>query len=217
MKFDTILFDLDGTLTDPALGITSSVAYALDANNIPYESLEALNEFIGPPLREQFMKYCNVDEKTGEEYVIKYREFYATKGIYMNKVYDGIENMLESLKNAGKKLIVATSKPEKFAKMILEHFEIDKYFDFCAGANLDNTRTDKSEVINYALESAKVDRNASKIIMVGDRMHDVIGAKKIGLSCIGVTFGYGSRKELENAGAKYIVDTVEQLENLLMS
>lgn len=217
MKFDTILFDLDGTLTDPAFGITSSVAYALDANNISYESLDALKEFIGPPLREQFMKYCNVDEKTGEEYVIKYREFYATKGIYMNKVYEGIENMLKSLKNSGKKLIVATSKPEKFAKMILEHFEIDKYFDFCAGANLDNTRTDKSEVINYALESAGIDKTTSRIIMVGDRMHDVLGAKKAGLSCIGVTFGYGSRLELQNAGAKYIVDSVEELENLLMS
>ena len=210
MKYNTILFDLDGTLTDPAKGITTSVAYALDHFGNEYESLEALELFIGPPLREQFMEYCDVDTEKGEEYVAKYREYYAVKGIYENRVYDGLEDMLKSLKDAGKKIVLATSKPEKFALIILEHFGLIKYFDFVAGALMSNTRTKKDEVITYALENIG-EFNLEDTIMVGDRLHDVEGAAKFSIDTIGVTFGYGSYQELRDAGAKIIVDTVEEL------
>ena len=215
MKYTTILFDLDGTLTDPGKGITTSVAYALDHFGNYYESLESLNIFIGPPLREQFMEYCGVDTEKGEEYVAKYREYYAVKGIYENKVYDGIEEMLKTLKNSGKKIVLATSKPEKFAIIVLEHFNLLQYFDFVAGALMSNTRTKKDEVIAYALEKIG-ECDIENTIMVGDRMHDVEGAAKFGIATIGVTFGYGTYDELKNSGAKIIVDTVSELTKELL-
>ena len=215
MKYATILFDLDGTLTDPAVGITGGVAHALDHFNVKYESKEQLKEFIGPPLREHFMEFCNVNKEKGEEYVVKYREYYAVTGIYENKVYDGIEDMLKELKNAGKKIVLATSKPEKFALIILKHFGLYKYFDFVAGALMSNERTKKDEVIAFALENIG-QYNPDSIIMVGDRHHDVEGASKFSINTIGVTFGYGSRQELEEAGAKIVVDTVEQLKAELL-
>lgn len=215
MKYTTILFDLDGTLTDPAVGITGGVAHALDYFGNKYDSRKQLEEFIGPPLREHFMEFCGVDREKGEEYVAKYREYYATVGIYENKVYNGIEDMLKALKGAGKKIVLATSKPEKFASIILEHFGLMQYFDFVAGALMSNSRTKKDEVIAYALESiGEYDKNS--VIMVGDRMHDVEGAAKFGIDTIGVTFGYGSHEELSNSGAKIIVDTVEELKAELL-
>ncbi len=217
MKNKIILFDLDGTLTDPALGITKSVAYALDAYGVAYESLETLQPFIGPPLREQFMKYTGFDVETGEAMVKKYREYYSVTGIYENRVYDGIPEMLEKLKAAEKTLAVATSKPEKFANIILEHFDIAKYFDLCAGANMDNTRTDKAAVIEYALSTLGASNQKNCAVMVGDRMHDINGAKKNGLHCIGVTFGYGSYEELSQSGADTIVNSVSELSEILLS
>lgn len=215
MKYATILFDLDGTLTDPAVGITGGVAHALDHFNVKYESKEQLKEFIGPPLREHFMEFCNVNREKGEEYVAKYREYYAVTGIYENKVYDGIEDMLKELKNAGKKIVLATSKPEKFALIILKHFGLYKYFDFVAGALMSNERTKKDEVIAYALENIG-EFDLSTTIMVGDRHHDVIGASKFGIKTIGVTFGYGTKQELSDSGAATICDTVEQLKKELL-
>ena len=215
MKYETILFDLDGTLTDPALGITSSVAYALDFYKKPYESKKALEIFIGPPLREQFMLYCGVDREMGEEYVAKYREYYAVKGIYENKVYEGIDTMLDTLKKEGKRIVLATSKPEKFALIVLKHFNLYKYFDFVAGALMTNTRTKKDEVIAFALENIK-NYDPKTTVMVGDRMHDVIGAAKFSIDTIGVTYGYGARDELEDAGAKIILDSVSELTKELL-
>jgi len=215
MQYKTILFDLDGTLTDPALGITSGVAHALDYFGDKYDSLKALEEFIGPPLREHFMEFCGLSVEKAEEYVKKYREYYSVTGIYENVVYDGIEEMLASLKNAGKKIVLATSKPEKFAKLILDHFGLSRYFDFIGGALMSNTRTKKDEVIAYCLENVG-DCDISTAIMVGDRMHDVEGAAKFGIKTVGVTFGYGSREELENSGAVTIVDTVKELTDVLM-
>lgn len=215
VKYETILFDLDGTLTDPAVGITGGVAHALDYFGNKYESRKLLEEFIGPPLREHFMEFCGVDRDKGEEYVAKYREYYATIGIYENKVYNGIEDLLVSLKNAGKRIVLATSKPEKFALILLKHFGLYEYFDFVAGALMSNTRTKKDEVIAFALENID-EYNPETIIMVGDRHHDVEGAEKFSIDTIGVTFGYGSRDELEEAGAKIVVDTVEELKAELL-
>ena len=216
MKYQTILFDLDGTLTNPAEGITTAVAYALDFFGNEYSSKKQLETFIGPPLREQFMEYCNVDKEKGEEYVKKYREYYSVKGIYQNEVYEGIDTMLDTLKNNGKKIVLATSKPEQFAKIILDHFQLSKYFDFVAGALMSNTRTNKAEVIKYALESIG-NPDADTVLMVGDRLHDVEGALAFGIKTVGVTFGFGSREELIDAGAFKIADTVKELTEILLN
>lgn len=214
-EYKYILFDLDGTLTDPAVGITTCVAYALKKFGIEVEDISTLNHFIGPPLLDSFMADYGFSKEKAQTAIDYYRERFRVKGLYENEVYDGVPEMLEKLKNDGKKLILATSKPEPFAKEIMRHFGLDKYFDFVAGSNFDGTRTAKAEVIEYALESAGV-TDKSACIMVGDREHDIIGANKTGLDSIGVLYGYGSRKELESAGATFIAETVEDLTKLIL-
>ena len=210
-----ILFDLDGTLTDPMVGITKSVQHALRAYGIDPPGLEALCPFIGPPLKDSFMKYCGFPEARAEEAIGKYREYFAETGIFENQVYDGVEDMLRRLKAKGKTLLVATSKPEEFARRILEHFHLDRYFDYVCGASMDEKRVKKGDVIAYALETAGV-RDVTGAVMVGDREHDVIGARENHMDCIGVLFGYGSREELEDAGAAVTAASVEELAELLL-
>ena len=213
-RYDVILFDLDGTLTDPGLGITNSVMHALKKYGIEVEDRSSLYKFIGPPLIDSFEKYFGFSHEEAVKSVDYYREYYKDKGIYENLVYDGIENLLVSLYEKGKKIILATSKPEPFARQILEHFGLDKFFLFAAGSTMDETRTNKAEVIEYALaECGITDKTA--VVMVGDREHDIIGANKNGIDSIGVLFGYGSREELEAAGATYIAETVEDIEKYI--
>jgi phosphoglycolate phosphatase len=216
MKYEIALFDLDGTLTDPGIGITKSVAYALKKFGIEVKDLTELYKFIGPPLIESFERFygfSHEDAVLGVEY---YREYFSTQGIFENKVYDGIEEMLTSLKESGCKLIVATSKPEVFAVQILEHFKLDQYFSYIAGANMDETRTKKDEVIEYAIEVNNI-ADRSKVVMIGDREHDIMGAKKAGLHSIGVLYGYGDRNELANAGADDIVEDIDQIKEIILS
>ncbi|MBQ3045731.1 MAG: HAD family hydrolase [Clostridia bacterium] len=212
-KYETVLFDLDGTLTDPGVGITNSVAHALKKYGITVEDKTELYKFIGPPLHESFEKYYGFSREEALQAVEYYREYYRDRGIYENIVYDGVEDMLKSLCESGKKIILATSKPEVFAREILRHFNLDQYFYYAAGANLDGTRTNKAEVIEYALHEGGVS-DKSTAVMVGDREHDIIGASKNGLDSIGVLFGYGSREELEAAGAAYIAATVEEINDI---
>ena len=213
-KYDVILFDLDGTLTDPGIGITNSVMHALKKYGIEVEDRASLYKFIGPPLIDSFEKYFGFSHEEAVKSVDYYREYYKDKGIYENLVYDGIENLLVSLYEKGKKIILATSKPEPFAKEILRHFGLDKYFLFAAGSTMDETRTNKAEVIEYALSECGITDKTS-VVMVGDREHDIIGANKNGIDSIGVLFGYGSREELETAGAAYIAETVEEILNYI--
>lgn len=209
-----ILFDLDGTLTDPKEGITNSVAYALKYYGI-IENPDKLVPFIGPPLHESFMVYYGFEEDKAMEAVEKYREYFADRGIFENKLYLGTETLLKTLKAEGKKLALATSKPQVFAQQILEHFHIDSYFDVVAGSNLDGSRTKKSEVIEEvfarfaALNGQLPDK--TEYVMVGDRLHDIEGAKAAGIESIGVTFGYGGRKELSEAGADFIADSFAEV------
>lgn len=210
MNYKYILFDLDGTLTDPKLGITKSVAYALKSYGIQVDDLDSLLKFIGPPLQESFVKYYGFSEEQGAEAVEKYREYFKPYGIYENKVYDGVENMLAELVKCGKKVILATSKPTVFAKMILEHFHLDKYFTCAVGSELDGFRVKKGEVITEALRQAGV-TDKSLAVMIGDREHDILGAKENGIDSIGVLYGYGDRAEHEAAGAGMIVESVEEL------
>lgn len=214
-NYEYVLFDLDGTITDPGIGITNSVMHALDKYGIKVSDRSELYKFIGPPLWESFGKYYGFSREEANKAVEYYREYYRDKGIFENLVYEGFEDLLKLLKANGKTLIVATSKPEVFAKKILEHFNLVKYFTFIAGGNLEGTRVNKNDIISYALESCKI-QDKSNVIMIGDREHDVIGAKKNNIHSIGVLFGYGDRKELENAGADYIAETVSDIGNILL-
>jgi len=212
MNYKNILFDLDGTLTDPKVGITRGVAYALASFGIK-EDPDSLTRFIGPPLKEAFMDYYGFDAGQAMEAIKQYRVYFSDIGIFENELYDGIPEMLKRLKTAGKTLLVASSKPTVFVERILEHFQINECFSFVAGSELDGRRTDKADVIGYVTEAMGL--RASDCIMVGDREHDVLGAKKRGMDSVGVLFGYGTREELEAAGATAIAATVAELGDLL--
>lgn len=212
---DYILMDLDGTLTNPKDGITKSVQYALKALNIIEEDLDTLTRHIGPPLKDGFMEYYGFTEEEANRAVEKYREHFKEYGIYENEVYKGIEELLSRLKRAGKTLLVATSKPEPLAKQILSHFHLDVYFDDICGATFDDFRSRKDEVIRYALEKNGI-TELSGVVMVGDRKYDVEGAKEVGIASIGVLYGFGSREELESAGADRIAESVEHLYEVIM-
>ncbi|NLA86876.1 MAG: HAD family hydrolase [Clostridiales bacterium] len=214
MNFQTILFDLDGTLTDPGIGITNSVMYALQKYGITVNDRSELYKFIGPPLWESFERYYGFSEAEAKKAVAYYREHFSVTGMFENTVYDGIDATLAALEDAGKTLLVATSKPEVFAEQILQHFDLAKYFDFIGGSELDGSRVNKNDVIRYTLEMSGV-TDLSTAVMVGDREHDILGAKKVGITSVGVLFGYGSREELEAAGADFIAETVNDLHRIL--
>ena len=210
-----ILFDLDGTLTDPKEGITTCVQYALASFGIEEPDLDKLEPFIGPPLKDSFMKFYDFPEEQASEAIDRYREYYTSGGMFENAVYEGIPQLLQSLKDAGKILYVATSKPEEFSKQILEHFGLAGYFDYVAGASMDERRVKKGDVIRYLMDTMGV-FDTEQMVLVGDREHDVLGAKENGIDCVGVLFGYGSREELEQAGAYGIVESVEELKMWLL-
>ena len=211
--FDNILFDLDGTLTDPFEGITGSVQYALAKFGIDADKND-LKVFIGPPLYASFMMFYGFDEAKALKAVEYYRERFAAVGLYENEVYDGIVPMLQELTKRGKRLAVATSKPEKFAKLIVEHFGLSRYFEVVAGATMDSSRIEKADVVKYALDLMGIS-DASTAVMVGDREHDIIGAKANGLKSVGVLYGFGDRRELESAGADYIAATPRDIVDMV--
>ncbi len=208
--YNYILFDLDGTLTDLGRGITNSVAYALNKFGITVADKSELYKFIGPPLTDSFEKYYGFSEEDALIAVEYYREYFKPKGIYENEIYSGVPELLKSLKESGKTVILATSKPEIFAIEILKYFGIDAYFDFVAGATLDKTRNKKGDVIAYALESVNV-TDKSQCLMIGDRDQDINGAIANGIDSLGVLYGYGDFEELSNAGANYIAKTVDEI------
>lgn len=209
-----VLFDLDGTLTDPGLGITNSVMYAMRAHGMEPPPRKELYSVIGPPLMDSFRRICAVGEQKAREMVDSYREYFADKGIFENRVYPGIPQMLSRLKDAGKTLLVATSKPELFARRIIEHYGLADFFAYVGGCNLDETRTRKAEVIAYVLDSAGA--QAERSVMVGDRMYDIAGAKECGMRSVGVLYGYGTRGELEQAGADHIAATSEEAADIIL-
>lgn len=214
MGRQNIFFDLDGTLTDSMPGITRAVQYTLRRYGIETEDLDSLKPFVGPPLSESFQEYYHFSDKDASDAVYVYREYYNVKGWMENVPYDGVEDMLKGLKAAGKKLYVATSKPDEMARRVLAHFGLDSYFEFIGGANDDSTRVKKDDVIRYVMESCGL-TDPESIVMVGDRKHDIDGGHKAGLKTVGVLYGYGSREELTQAGAEWIAGTPKELENLL--
>ncbi len=215
MRFKYILFDLDGTLTDSGPGIMNSVIYALERFNIKVADRNTLRPFIGPPLTDSFQRFMGSSREEAEKAVAYYREYYTDKGMFENTVYDGVPRLLETLLKQDMHLILTTSKPEVYAKQIMEHFDLARYFEMIAGSCLDGTRVKKAEVIRYALENRAI-TDLSKTIIVGDREHDVMGAKATGISSLGVLYGYGDREELEHAGADYIAETVADIGKILL-
>ena len=213
MHFAHILFDLDGTLTDPADGITRSVAHALAKRGIAVPDLRALHPFIGPPLIDSFIQFYGFSRDEAVRAVTDYREYYAVRGIFENAVYPGVPEMLRQLKSAGKWVGMATSKPEPYARQIADHFGLTPYFDAICGSLMDESRTAKADVIAYLLQTHRI--APEQAVMVGDRCYDVTGARAFGIPCIGVTFGYGSADELRGAGAAALADSPEAVFRLL--
>lgn len=213
-----LLFDLDGTLTDPKLGITTCVQYALAHFGIDEPDLDKLEPFIGPPLKDSFMEFYHMDESQAQAAVDKYRERFRDTGIFENKVYAGIPKTLQTLNARGMHLAVASSKPTVFVERILEHFHIAKYFKVVVGSELDGTRVEKDQVVEEALRQLFGGKpvEKEKVYMIGDRRFDVEGARAQGVESVGVTYGYGSMDELKEAKADYIVRSVEELRKFLL-
>lgn len=215
MNFSHILFDLDGTLTDPKIGITKSVQYALAKFGIIEDNLDRLEPFIGPPLTHSFKEFYNFSEEDAWQAVQYYREYFADKGIFENQLYPGIPELLTMLTQQQAVLIVATSKPLVFAEKILKHFELEHFFHAVVGSNLDGTLSDKSEIIRYIIEQENL--NTADTVMIGDRKHDIIGAHNNGISSIGVLYGYGSEAEMEAIAPTYCIHTVQELHEAFAS
>ncbi|MDR0222552.1 MAG: HAD-IA family hydrolase [Oscillospiraceae bacterium] len=207
-----LLFDLDGTLTDPFEGIKNSFRHAFEKTgmNIPVD--DGLRWVIGPPLRES-IKRLGVPEERGEEILTAFREYFVPTGLYENRPYDGIERLLRDLRNKGHVLALATSKVKEYAEKVLERFKLAEYFSFVGGAELDGSRSEKAEVIKYVMENLKIS-GKDGVYIIGDREHDVKGAKKTGIKSVGVLWGYGDEQELTNAGADYIIRDMDGLREL---
>ena len=215
MRYTHAFFDLDGTLTDSAQGIVHSVQYALRGMGIDPPPDEALTGFIGPPLLWGFSHYFGMTEEESQRAVALYREYYTAGGMLENRVYEGLPELLEALTDVGVTCVLATSKPHVYASAILRHFGLDRYFSFVSGPELDGTRDPKHEVIAYAMEHLHL-TDPSKILMIGDRDNDAIGASYHGMDCVGALWGFGTQKELLDAGAIAVYDSPSALHKALL-
>ncbi len=214
-KYDIIAFDLDGTLTNPERGLVASFVYALGKMGVDYGEKAELKRFIGPPIYEEWQRCFGFTPEESTKALLIFREYYSVYGWWDNEIYPGVKEMLEKLKCAGKKIILATSKPEIFAKKILELFDISKYFDFIGGAATDKTRDKKSEVLEYSLQSIGA-KDLSQAILVGDRIYDAEGAKICGIDSLGVLYGHGSEEEVRSGGFTLVANTVEEIADILI-
>lgn len=212
-SFTHLLFDLDGTLTESGPGIMNSARYALSQYGINDVPDSTLRKFIGPPLMESFQKMFGFSEEKAREAMKKYREYFAEKGLFENSVYPGIRETLTDLKSQGKHLYVATSKPEIYTNRILEKFDLMHFFEFAGGADVEETRSEKAKIIDYVIQSANLSTQKSegKILMIGDRLHDIIGAHKNGIPCCAVLWGYGDREEFAENKADFVIEKPEEL------
>ena len=208
--YNTVLFDLDGTLTDSGIGIANAVAYALSKQNNEVAEKSTLPVFVGQPLKDSFKEFYHFTEEQANQGLIDYREYYSVKGLYENEVYPGIGKLLSDIKKSGRRIGLATSKPDKLSIQILEHFKLLQYFDIIAAPTMDEKRNTKIEVLEYALEQFGI-TNVSDVVMIGDRKFDILGAKHFGMDSIAVLYGYGSKEELSEAGTTYFAETVKEI------
>jgi len=213
--YTVALFDLDGTIIDPLIGIVNSVKYALDCMKIKYSKTETFEKFIGPPLDQSFQNFYSLSESQAREAVEFYRVYYKKSGIEQNHLYEGIKELFQDMLKQNILLYVATSKPTSFAIDILKHYKIANYFKEIVGANLNLTRTAKKEIIEYIFTKYP-DIEKNKCVMIGDRSYDIIGAKKNQIDCIGVLYGYGSHEEMIDVKPTYIVENVAELRKILL-
>lgn len=210
---NNVIFDLDGTLTDSGPGIKNSLRYTLNHYGLPMETEEGLNRYVGPPLLISFQKYMGFSKEQAKAAITVYRQYFTQKGMFENKVYEGVIPMLETLKAKGKRLFIATGKPTVYTLQILEHFGLTQYFDRVCGIGLDESDMGKDELISQVITGENLDPNTC--IMVGDREFDILGANVVGIPAIGVTYGYGTREELMGAGATKIAHSIGQLQEIL--
>lgn len=214
-----VFFDLDGTITEPAEGIYGGILYALERFGITVADRDSLAPYIGPPLRDSFREFQGFSAEQAERAVGYYREYYSTKGILQNELMPGMRTAFRRLEQAGCKLYVATSKPELFARQILEYLDLSSYFQVIAGSSMDGSRDNKVAVLQYLLEQIGVERDSDAIrdiVMVGDRKFDVLGAQEFGIDQIGVLFGYGSREEFEACNTRFVVETAEEMTDIIL-
>ena len=209
-KYEYLLFDLDGTIVDASEGIYKSFEYALNHYGITVEDLNDLRVVIGPPLKDCFMGMYNFDEDKAIEAVAKYRERYSVTGLFECSIYDGIDVLLESLYNKGYKLVLATSKPEVYAKKILENKKLDKYFYYIAGAQIGGKICNKEDVLSYIIDTLEID-DVSKCLMIGDTKYDLAGAKEFNIDALGVLYGFGKHDELKCYPSIALANTVEEI------
>lgn len=215
--YDTVLFDLDGTLTESGEGIIKSVQYALEQFGIVEADTERLREFVGPPLVGSFQKFYHFDQEQAKQALAYYRERFSTIGIFENALYPGVKEMLDALYGKGVHLALASSKPEKYVLQILEHFQIASYFSVVTGSTMDDKRTKKVDMIEETLKRLGKETEREKVLMVGDTEHDVIGAKEAGIDCAAVTYGYGTLEEIEMEEPVLIAGSVEELKHELLN
>lgn len=213
-SYTFVLFDLDGTISDPRLGIVHSVQYAAKMMGLRDVQAAEVEAHIGPPLQETFAEVFGLDEEETRKMIGYYRDYFKETGMFENVLYTGIQQLLETLKST-KRLVVATSKPTEFAEKILSYFQIDHYFELVVGSNLDGTRTTKGEIIRFILEQYG-EYQPDDFIMIGDRKQDCHGAGQNGIDSIGVTYGFGSPAELKGENPSHIVDTVSELGTLFL-
>ncbi len=216
MKKEAIFFDLDGVISDSKEGITKSVDYAMQKFGVKASSPDEYLSFVGPPLMNQFQNVCGFDEKKAQKAVEYYREYYTKTGIFENSMYAGMDNVLKMLHQKGVKILLATSKPTEFARQIIDRYGILSYFDDVCGSSMDNSRTKKEDVISYAMEKNGL-QNPDAILMVGDRKHDIIGARACKMDCVAVEYGYGSHEEFLEYHPRYMVSDMDELYRLLVS
>ena len=213
--YKLVAFDLDGTLTNPERGLIASFSYALSKMGIDFGDKESLKRFIGPPLYDEWQRCYGFTPEESSKALLIFREYFSVYGWWDNEIYPGISELLTGLKACGKTVILATSKPEIFAKKILDLFDISRYFDFIGGASTDKTRDKKWEVLEYALDSVNAP-DRSECVLVGDRMYDAEGARMCGIDSLGVLYGHGSRDEVLGAGFTAVAETVSDVEKLLI-
>lgn len=214
-KYEYLFFDLDGTIIDSFESVTRCFAYALESYGIYVKDLNELKPILGPPLLDAFISLYGFSEEEAVKAVAKYRERYIHTYVSESKIYEDIKDVLEGLYKKGYKLVLATSKPEKYARTIIDHYDISKYFYFITGATMDKTRDSKTKVLQYILSELKIE-DLSKVVMIGDRKFDLFGADKFGLDAIGVLYGYGEEEELENSPHVFLAKTPEELYNYIV-